>query len=593
MCGIVGYLGKGRSSRFILERLKRLEYRGYDSSGFANFTDGKIETTKAVGNISKLEERCDQERILNCAIAHTRWATHGVPSVENAHPHISSGGKWGVVHNGIIENYLEIKKVLQNKDLIASQTDTAVVSEFLEESNINDIYGFIESFKKIDGSYAIVAVNTSNPDTLFLARNKSPLFVAENNGEILVASDPICFCGFSKKYYQLENEEFALVNDGKIKFFNNMGKSVLKTEITLDDIFDDSTKGDYPHFMLKEIMEERSAINRIIKTYTEYDVFKSFDKTKFENIKRISFIGCGTAYHAGLMGARMVEKLTRIPANSIIASEFIYNDPLIDKNTLYIFVSQSGETADTLQAMELVKQSGCTTVALTNVLYSSLAKSTDFVFPVCAGPEIAVASTKAYVCQIAVCYCFARHIQNIKFNNSHDFISDLEKISKVILDLDYKMLEEIAEQLKDKSECIYIGKDLDNISAMEASLKLKEIGYIQANSYPSGELKHGFLALVEKGSFIFVLANQESINKKTYNSASEAVSRGARAVLVGNCVNKSEFEPEYHINLPKLDEILMPIVSIVPLQYLAYLVSVKKGINPDQPRNLAKSVTVE
>lgn len=593
MCGIVGYLGTSRNAKYVIDKLKNLEYRGYDSSGIADLTDGKLTIKKAVGKIANLDNVVGDNMQVTCAIAHTRWATHGVPSETNAHPHSSVNSEWTIVHNGIIENYNELKAGLKNKDKLQSATDTVVVAELLEERKVVDINGFIDTCNLLNGSFAFVAINKANPNKLFLARNKSPLYCSFNNGEVLVASDPICFSGVTEYYYGLNNGEFAECSTSGIVFYDRNKNILHKEETKLDEIFEDAGKGEYDHFMLKEIMEESVALNRIVKSYTDNNVFNKFDSSFYEKYKKVEFIGCGTAYHAGLMGARFIEKIARIPSCATIASEFIYMDPIVSKDTLYVFVSQSGETADTLRAMELVKERGCDSVAITNVLYSSLSKAVDYVFPVCAGPEIAVASTKAYVCQIAVLYCFATHLKNLKTCKNKDYLSEIKALSKVILNIDKTTIEKIADELKSQHDCIYIGKDLDYITACEACLKLKEIAYISASSYPSGELKHGFLALIEEGSFIFVLANHKSINSKTYNSANEAISRGAKAVLIGNNTGTENFKPAYTINLPDLDELLLPMASIVPLQYLAYLVSIKKGINPDTPRNLAKSVTVE
>lgn len=592
MCGIVGYLGTEQPMQFIVDKLKNLEYRGYDSAGIASLEGGNFKIFKSVGNLSKLDEVIPSDEKSLCAIAHTRWATHGKPTEVNAHPHTSQNGEWALVHNGIIENYLEIKNSLAGGEKIASDTDTAVVSQLLEEKQVQDVFGFIQACEKLVGSYAFLAMNKNIPNTLFMARRKSPLYCAEKNGNILIASDPICFCGFSQDYYVLNDGEFAVATSGNLEFFNNLGEKVLKQTILLDEIFEDSGKGTYPHFMLKEIMEEKTALNRIVKCYSDNNVLSKLDRDFVGRFKTIIFIGCGTAYHAGLVGSRMVEKCARVSSICEIASEFIYKDPIISRDNLYIFVSQSGETADTLRAMELVKSAGCTTIALTNVLYSSLARAVDFVFPVCAGPEIAVASTKAYVCQVAVLYMLAKRLEELKSGETINYIENIKSLENDILNLNYEQLDKIAEELKDQKDCIYIGKDLDYVTACEASLKLKEIAYINANAYPSGELKHGFLALVEEGTMAFVLANDKKINQKTYNSASEAMSRGARTVLVGGEVTDG-FVPAYHILVPERDELLSPILSVVPLQYLAYLVSVKREINPDQPRNLAKSVTVE
>lgn len=593
MCGIVGYIGKNRNANFVIDRLKKLEYRGYDSSGIASLRNGELNIIKSTGKIANLEEKVGQELEVTCAIAHTRWATHGKPTENNAHPHSSTSNEWTIVHNGIVENYLDLKKTLKEGTNYPSDTDTSIVAELLEQRGVKEINGFIDACKELNGSFALGCINKNQENTLFLARRKSPLYVAFVNGEVLLASDPICFVGFSNAYYALNNDEFAVASTSGIQFYDN-GKNILnKQETILDEVFEESGKGEYPYFMLKEIMEQKAAIRRIIKTYSDTSVLEKFDKDFISKFNKVEFIGCGTAYHAGLMGARYIEKCAKLSATATIASEFIYMDPIISTETLYIFVSQSGETADTLRAMELVKEKGCTTVAITNVLYSSLAKSVDYMFPVCAGPEIAVASTKAYVCQLAILYMLARRFEEVLSGKETNYLKDLETVEEVILNLDLKTLDNIAEELKSQITSIYIGKDLDYVTACEGCLKLKEIAYINASSYPSGELKHGFLALIEEGTIIFVLANHSSINSKTHNAASEAMSRGAKAVLIGSKSTGDNFNPAYHIEMPEINELLLPMVSVVPLQYIAYLVSVKKGINPDQPRNLAKSVTVE
>lgn len=593
MCGIVGYIGKNKPASFVVDKLKKLEYRGYDSSGIANLKDSEFKIIKSVGKIANLEEKLGDNNIVNCAIAHTRWATHGKPTETNAHPHVSSNGEWAIVHNGIVENYLELKKSLKQGDLIKSDTDTAVVAELLSENRVSDINNFIKTCLKLKGSYALGCIKKDLNNTIFIARNKSPLYVSYNNGEVLIASDPICFVGFSENYYALNNYEFAVATTSGVEFYNSKSEKIEKELTILDEVFEESGKGEYPHFMLKEIMEQKSAIHRIIKTYTDNNVLKKLDKKFVSKFNRVEFVGCGTAYHAGLMGARYIEKCAKIPATAIIASEFIYMEPIISEKTLYVFVSQSGETADTLRALELVKEKGATAVAITNVLYSTLAKMVDYVFPVCAGPEIAVASTKAYVCQLAILYMFAKQFEEVLSDKEINYINDIHRVEDSILNLDFEQLDKIASELKTQTNTIYIGKDLDYITASEGCLKLKEIAYIYASSYPSGELKHGFLALIEEGTIIFVLANHSKINSKTHNAASEAISRGARAVLIGHKSVGDDFKPAYHIEMPEIDELLLPMVAIVPLQYIAYLVSVKKGINPDQPRNLAKSVTVE
>ena len=587
MCGIIGYIGKNRKLKDIVGSLKKLEYRGYDSAGlFAMLEGGKFLKIKRVGNISNLEKDMPNEKC-QIAIAHTRWATHGEPSEENAHPHTSHSGTWNVVHNGIIENHLKLKKQLKHKP--QSQTDTAVVSEILEEKNVQNISEFIDAINLLEGSYAIAAVNKNIKDSLFLARNKSPLYVAVNNEEVLVASDPICFVDFSLDYYNLNNQEFALVKKGEISFYNKNKDTISKNKETLGKEFEDSNKDGYEHFMFKEIMEEPVALKRLVRVYKDSKILKKFDSNFIQNFNEIKFIGCGTAFNAGLVGARYFEKLTGKKAQAIISSEFIYNEPIFaDDKALFVFISQSGETADTLRAVELAKQKGATTIALTNVLYSSLAKQVDFVLPVCAGPEIAVASTKAYVCQLAALYMFAASVSECKV----DFFEEINCIAEKVLEFDFEKIDKVVEFLKNKTDVIFIGKDIDYITSGEASLKLKEVGYINSAHYTSGELKHGYLALVENGTPLIVCATNKKINQKTFNASSEAVSRGAYEIVLTND-KLDENDGRVVLFFDEKNELLLPILTIVPLQYLAYKVSIRKGINPDQPRNLAKSVTVE
>lgn len=588
MCGIVGYIGKNKNIIDIVKTLKKLEYRGYDSSGILAVLDsGETLKVKKTGNISNLESAVP-DKMCRVAIAHTRWATHGKPTEENAHPHSSCGGEWSVVHNGIIENYLALKQGLKNKP--QSQTDTAVVAEVLEEKNAENILDFIDVMGLLDGSYAIVATSKKDKNSIFLARNKSPLYVSiDDDNNVLVASDPICFVGFSKTYYSLKNQEYAVAKNGTIDFYDKTKNQILKTKEVLGEDFELANKSHYKHFMLKEIMEEPEALKRLIRTYRDSGIINKFNHEFINSFNEVKFVGCGTAFNAGLVGARYFEKLTGKKAQAVVSSEFIYSEPVFaDSKTLFVFVSQSGETADTLRAVEVAKQHNATTIALTNVLYSSLAKQTDFVLPVCAGPEIAVASTKAYVCQLAALYMLASKISN----KHRDFFEDIEGVANKILNFDFKKIDGMAEGLKSKSDAIFIGKDIDYITAGEASLKLKEVGYINSAHYTSGELKHGYLALVEKGTPLIVCANNKKTNQKTFNAASEAVSRGAYEIVLTN-EKIEENNSRKVIFFDEENELLLPLLTIVPLQYLAYKVSVLKNINPDQPRNLAKSVTVE
>lgn len=586
MCGIVGYLGKKKNVREIIGTLKKLEYRGYDSAGIAVMENNKVESFKEVGCIANLEKSVPNKLETECAIAHTRWATHGKPTTKNAHPHSSNGGTWTIVHNGIIENYLELK---QNLKPIESDTDTAVVAELLEEKQAETMSDFIKVFGLLHGSYSIVAVNKNKPNELFLAKNKSPLYVAEFDENFLVASDPICFGGVASEYYEFFDGDFAHITNQGIEFFNGT-KKITKTKTKLDDSFENFSNNGFEHFMLKEIYEEGEVLDRQVKFYKEHKVLDKFAKNFMSKFNEVVFVGCGTAYHAALFGANYFRKQLNIKASAEIASEFIYSKPIFaNKNMLFVLVSQSGETADTLMANQIAKDAGATTIALTNVLYSSLAKRTDYILPVCAGPEIAVASTKAYVCQLSALYMLSSHLRNFK-GDKIDFYSDILRISKKALAFDMKQIEKIAKDIKNEATPIFIGKDLDYITAMESSLKLKEVSYINATNYSSGELKHGFLALVQDGTPLFVFCTQSEICSKSINAANEAMSRGARKILITNI--KQETDKDV-IFIDEKNELIASILAVIPMQYLAYKVSTLKGINPDKPRNLAKSVTVE
>lgn len=596
MCGIVGYIGNGSTESNLVKDLKLLEYRGYDSAGIAVLSDGKIKVTKAVGFIKNLEEKIQPTSNATIGIAHTRWATHGEATIDNAHPHLSENGKWAIVHNGIIENYAEIKQELTKKGFgFQSETDTEIIPQMLEYCETNSI---IETLSKVcvqlKGSFALAIINSSNPNSLFLAKRKSPLYLAKTEKEIFIASDPICFAGKTNKYFALNDDEYCDASLNAVKFFNKDGEEISKQSIELENLKTKIDKENFNHFMIKEIYETPEVFKRIVNTYSDTNAFNKIDNSILNSINKVIFVGCGTAYHAGLMGAQYIENFAKLESRSYIASEFRYGDPIIDNKTLAIFVSQSGETADTLEALELAKQKGAITVALTNVLYSTISKKANFVLPVCAGPEIAVASTKAYTAQISILNMFAKYLANLLRKTDYEFFKDILLLAENIK-LDAQNLELIADEIAKESSAIFIGRGLDCITSEEASLKLKEITYINSQAYPAGELKHGFLALVEKGTPVFVVATQKSLIDKTLNAASEAASRGAKIILA----TQEDMETKDIKNLFKtiklqdFKEDLMPMVAIYSFQMLSYLTSIKRGINPDKPRNLAKSVTVE
>lgn len=588
MCGIACYIGKEKQTTFLINALKKLEYRGYDSSGIASVKNNEIKVVKASGNIKNLEQKLNNDDVITCAISHTRWATHGKPNEDNAHPHLSKNKTFAIVHNGIIENYQKLKddfSIYPN-----NETDTAVVAELLEKRQVKDIFGFIKTIKLLQGSFAISCIVNTKKSTMFLAKEKSPLYVSKNKqGDFMVASDPVCFLHFSRKYYVFNDGEFAKIENNKITFYNAQECKISKKETSFEEFFEDAEKDEYSHFMLKEIMEEKKALLRQVEVYRLQKILEKFDDWFLFKFNEVKFIACGTAYHAGLMGAKYIQKILNKKASAEIASEFVYQNPnFVSSKTLYVFISQSGETADTLRALEMVKQEGATTIALTNVLYSSLSKNVDYVLPICAGVEIAVASTKAYVCMLSAIYLFCEY-----FKGKKDYQNSLKEISSLafkILEFDKEKILQTAKMISRNKDAIFIGKDMDYVTALEASLKLKEVSYINANTYPSGELKHGFLALIEKGTPLFVFANQSSLMSKTESSTNEAIARGADVVAFSN---NDELNFQCVIKINEQNELLAQILAIAPMQFLAYHVSIEKNINPDQPRNLAKSVTVE
>ena len=607
MCGITAYLGKN-AEKELIENLKLLEYRGYDSAGIA-ILDKKINVTKRAGKIANLENVVNYNINSTCGIAHTRWATHGAPTDNNAHPHLSNNKKWAVVHNGIIENFNSLKQDLKQKGYkFKSQTDTEVISNLLQtKSDTEPILSLIETTKMLEGSYALACLHEDYKNTIFLAKYKSPLFVAKNNSQVFIASDAICFVGKTEDYYTLEDNEYCQVDLNNIVFYNKNGEKIEKTPKNLKNFEISNSKANYKHFMLKEIMEVPTVLKRIVSSYKECNIFEKYNKKFMSTFNKIVLIGCGTAYHACKMGAKYLTEFARVNASAHVASEYRYSNPLIDKNTLCMLVSQSGETADTLAVCEMANKCGATTIALTNVLYSTLAHKAKFILPVCAGTEIAVASTKAYSAQISILYMFSKHIQNILFNKSDDFMSEILSLSESINIPSETDLEPIVKELvsdnksltkkqpQDIKHVFFIGRNFDYVTALEASLKLKEITYIFSVEHPSGELKHGFLALIDKDSILFAIATNHKLLDKTLNGAFEAQSRGAKVIFVTQFDLPEEVTSKFykHVKLNKQKEELMPISSVSYFQMLAYLTSIKKGLNPDQPRNLAKSVTVE
>ena len=606
MCGIVGYVGKQDCTQVLLDSLSKLEYRGYDSAGIAVFEDGEIKTRKAKGKIADLVARMESDGRLtgNCGIGHTRWATHGEPSDINSHPH--GNANVTIVHNGIIENYKKIKEVLEKKGYIfESETDTETVAKlldcFYEGNPLQTIQRVLD---EVEGSYALGIMFKDYPDRIYAVRKDSPLIVAVGEGEAFIASDVPAVLKYTKNYYLLEQDEIAVLEKGGVEFFDDHGAPIKKEMHVADFDEEAAMKGNFPHFMIKEIHDQPTSIRTTITPRIAdgmpnlEECGMTYDRLKtYENI---FVVACGTAMHAGLVGKYVIEKIARVPVTVDVASEFRYRNPILSDKDLVILVSQSGETADTLEALRLAKKNGADTLSIVNVKGSSIARESDMVLYTHAGPEISVASTKAYMVQLAVFYLisFALAYANDKITEDEckrlvkqlqEVPEQIEKILETPEDCQY-----VASQLVNADNLLYIGRGLDYALSMEGSLKLKEISYIHSESYAAGELKHGTISLVTKEMPVIAVATQRNLFDKTISNVKEVKARGAYVVLVtheGKDVDKDA--ADCVISLPTIDDLLMPMTAVVPLQLIAYYTSVLRGNDVDKPRNLAKSVTVE
>lgn len=609
MCGIVGYVGDKKAVNFLIEGLTKLEYRGYDSAGIAVNCGANIFIEKAVGRLDALKEKLkNREPEGMVGIGHTRWATHGRPSDLNAHPHTDCTGKFVVVHNGIIENYMSLKEDLISRGhKFISETDTEVVPHLLEELyNGNFLESVQKVLKKIEGSYSLVFMSKDNPDTLICAKQDNPLVVGIGKDENFIASDIPAIISKTRDTYILNDGEIAVVKKDSVKIFNREGNSVNKKIFRVTWNAEAAEKGGYEHFMLKEIHEQPKAIRdtmseRILKDSSAIVMEElHWDKNFLEEINKIYIVACGTAYHAGLVGKFYIEKLARKLVEVDLASEYRYRDPIVDENTLVIVVSQSGETSDTLAALKESKRLGAKTLAITNVVGSSIAREADHVLYTWAGPEIAVASTKAYTTQLILMFMFALYMAQIQKTVSPERISELisllkkipAQISETLSDVD--PIKTFARQYGFNEDVFYIGRSLDYDVALEGALKLKEISYIHAEAYASGELKHGTLALIVEGVPVIALATQKSVYEKTLSNIKEVKARDAIVIGIAAEGDKElEKYLDHVIFVPETDELLIPLLTVVPLQLLAYYAAITRGCDVDKPRNLAKSVTVE
>lgn len=608
MCGIIGYVGdEQRAMEVILDGLSKLEYRGYDSAGLAIIENGKIFIEKKSGKLENLRNALKgKEESAYVGIGHTRWATHGNPTDENSHPHFSSDRKVAVVHNGIIENYLELKEELTKEGYVfTSQTDSEVVAHLFSKHYDGDMLSTLRKVtERIRGSYALGIIERENPDRLVCVRKESPLIIGLGKGKNFIASDVPAILKYTREVMFLDNSEMAIVEKDRVSVYDSQGKKLEKAISKIEWDMEQANKGGYPHFMLKEIEEQPEVIEKTLDVYMntngKVDFSSSLKKLDLSKIKEIYIVACGTAYHAGLQGAYFFKKISGIKTEVDIASEFRYSDPFIDESTLAIFISQSGETLDTLMAMKMAKEKGATTLAITNVLGSTISREADMVIYTLAGPEISVASTKAYTAQVTLFYLLALYfgekkmlIDGNKYESYLDIIHMLSDQVKKVIDKK-EQIRAIANKIKDKRNGFFIGRGIDDKCGREGSLKMKEITYIHTEAFSAGELKHGTIALIEEGTMVVAIATQEDMIEKIISNIKEVKARGAYVIALTKekYKNVADISDEI-ILIDDVEDILAPTAANISLQLLAYYTAVEKGLDVDKPRNLAKSVTVE
>ena len=606
MCGIVGYVGKRSAQDVLLDGLEKLEYRGYDSAGVALAQEGGIRVVKSKGRLDALRQKLAAQALAesSCGIGHTRWATHGEPSDVNSHPH--STPRVSIVHNGIIENYGALKERLAARGYtFESETDTEVLVKLIDSCYHGEpLQALHEALGMVRGSYALAVLFKDFPDTIFAVKKESPLIVGWGEGENFVASDIPALLKYTRDYSVLEEGDLAVVTAQGIRFYNAFGEPVERQRLTADWDQEAAEKGGYPHFMLKEINEQPAAITATVSPRVEDGMpdlrISELTDERLRSIGMVHLVACGTAMHAGMVGKVAIETLARVPAEVDIASEFRYRDPILNKDDLVIIISQSGETSDTLAALKLAKSRGVPVLAIVNVVGSSIARAADYILYTYAGPEIAVASTKAYVVQMCVLYLFALRLAyargKLEEAETKRLTAELLRAGEVIkprLD-DCEQIKYLASRFVNTQSCFFIGRGFDYALSLEGSLKLKEISYVHSDAYAAGELKHGTISLITDGVPVIALATQKQVYEKTISNAKETKSRGARVILF---TTKDAVVPEgvadYIVRLDEYEDLLMPLQLIVPLQLFAYYMAVLRGCDVDKPRNLAKSVTVE
>lgn len=600
MCGIVGYIGQNHAKEILLNGLERLEYRGYDSAGIALLHPEGIQLTKVKGRVNELRTKTDQDMDSPVGIGHTRWATHGVPSVVNAHPHQSKSGRFNLVHNGVIENYDALKRTYLQDVSLVSDTDTEIIVQLMEkmyEISQDTKQAFLETMKLLQGSYAIAMIDSEDADTLIVAKNKSPLLIGIGLDGHVVTSDAMATLQFTNQYMEIHDQEVVFLTKESVVIRNLAGQTIERETYLVELDVTDIEKGAYPHFMIKEIDEQPLVLRRIIEEYQDASLKIALDpavRLAMKQADRIYIIAAGTSYHAGLVGKGLIEKLAGIPVEVHIASEFNYNMPLLSENPLFIFISQSGETADSRAVLVQIKKMGFPALTITNVPGSTLSREADYTLLLYAGPEIAVASTKAYTAQLAVLAVLAVDTAKQKgLVVGFDILQELAIVANAmeVMTDQKEAIEKLAEEyLATARNAFFIGRSFDYYVALEAALKLKEISYIQAEGFAGGELKHGTIALIEEATPVIALVTQNNVNYPIRGNVQEVAARGANTMIIS--MSGLEEENDDFV-LPEVHELLAPLVSVIPLQLLAYYAALHRDCDVDKPRNLAKSVTVE
>ncbi|KSU89177.1 MULTISPECIES: glutamine--fructose-6-phosphate transaminase (isomerizing) [Priestia] len=600
MCGIVGYIGTQDSKEILLRGLEKLEYRGYDSAGIAVVNDGGVHVFKEKGRIAELRQSVDNNVVAPAGIGHTRWATHGVPSRENAHPHQSHNGRFTLVHNGVIENYAILKREYLQDVEFKSETDTEVIVHLIEKiasEGLEVEEAFRKAVSLLHGSYALALIDNEDKNTIYVAKNKSPLLVGLGEGFNVVASDAMAMLQVTNQYVELMDKETVIVTKEAVTIKTLDGEVVARDPYTAELDASDIEKGTYPHYMLKEIDEQPLVMRKIIQQYQGADNELHVDEDivkAMNDSDRVYIIACGTSYHAGLVGKQFIETWAKVPVEVHVASEFSYNMPLLSEKPLFIFISQSGETADSRAVLVQIKELGHKALTITNVPGSTLSRESDYTLLLHAGPEIAVASTKAYTAQLAVLSILAAvtaQARGIKLD--FDLMQELAIVANTmeVLCDDKEEMESIALQfLATTRNAFFIGRSVDYYVGLEGSLKLKEISYIQAEGFAGGELKHGTIALIENNTPVIALATQEHVNLSIRGNVKEVVARGANPCIIS--MKGLETEEDRYV-IPKVHETLAPLAAVIPLQLISYYAALHRDCDVDKPRNLAKSVTVE